>query len=127
MVRVDAKELLQKGFDMLPEHEKMDGHPTKACFNLLMHSPEKVLDVFVITLRTCKVNQMPPGFKSAPGKKLMRNCYEIYLKETAKPENGESKKVEDKKDMKQWVEMNELLENMVLLLFKKAKETGLAE
>ncbi len=122
--KITTLEILQEAFKRLPKHEQVSSHVTSLCYDLLKNSPKKMLDVIPLTLKACRVCAMPPGVKFAPGKSLMRAAYEVYIEFHG---GGATVTELDKKKEKfqSWMEMSQLLDKSLRLVFEKAKSSRL--
>mmetsp|Transcript_63716 Transcript_63716/g.151875 ORF Transcript_63716/g.151875 Transcript_63716/m.151875 type:complete len:190 (-) Transcript_63716:131-700(-) len=76
--RAEPLEVLKEAYERLPPHVKIDGHPTQACYDLLVHSPPKMLDVLTCCLRACNAAGLPPRAQGIPAKDLLRECFAVY-------------------------------------------------
>eukprot|EP00467_Chlorarachnion_reptans_P024604 CAMPEP_0114496728 /NCGR_PEP_ID=MMETSP0109-20121206/5927_1 /TAXON_ID=29199 /ORGANISM="Chlorarachnion reptans, Strain CCCM449" /LENGTH=139 /DNA_ID=CAMNT_0001674025 /DNA_START=72 /DNA_END=491 /DNA_ORIENTATION=- len=118
--KVTTAELLQRAFGRIPEHERSDEHPSNICYQLLQKAPPKMLDVVSITLKSCRNAGLPPGVKFPPGKSLMKASYEVYCEIHGDPEPI-AEPDQKKAAMETWLEMSQMLEKTLKLMFEKAK------
>jgi len=126
------KNLLKAAFDEIPEHEKVSGHPTRVCYELLLKSPDEMLTVVSTCLRACFEANLPPSVTTAPGKSLFQSAYVIFsknknqngkdMKETKARESEDGNGNPKQRSLQTWQDTNELLNQMILLLFSKASE-----
>mmetsp|Transcript_24826 Transcript_24826/g.34582 ORF Transcript_24826/g.34582 Transcript_24826/m.34582 type:complete len:142 (+) Transcript_24826:129-554(+) len=113
-------EMLKTAYERVPEHEKDENHPTSICMHLLENSPSKMLDVVSITMKSARGAGLAPGIKFPPGKSLMKACYQVYCEEHGKPEPI-SDAQQKKAAMENWLEMSQLLDKTLKLMFDKAR------
>mmetsp|Transcript_15832 Transcript_15832/g.17877 ORF Transcript_15832/g.17877 Transcript_15832/m.17877 type:complete len:143 (-) Transcript_15832:778-1206(-) len=133
-VKSAIRELIEEAYLVVPEHEKLHTHPTFTCYNLLLQAPDDMLTVVSTCLRACYEANIPPSVGAAPGKSLFQKAYEIYCRK--KEDSGSKLSGQDQehanetktsqeeklKSIQSWQETNELLRQMILLLFSKAEE-----
>ena len=122
-----AKALLEKSFQRIPEYKRQPGQPAAVLYELLLRSPDEMLDMITVTCQACHAAGLPPGVPSA--KELMNACYTVYCEERAASasQNPPAPAVELSAEEKRqkydtWVDSNEAMEKTVELVFSKARE-----
>ena len=122
----------------IPEYKRQPGSPSATLFELLLRSPEEMLDMITVTCKACRACGVPPAVPS--GKELLKACYEVYCEDKASPPtedipredeasaaaveemSPEQKQAEKQEQLHHWGDSCEAMESLVQLVFFKARE-----